>query len=183
MTIEQGTQDTSTPDEDDTSKNEDSDENKGDELAKAKEVAENQRIRAEKAEKKLKDKPAVKEETSKPAEVDTPKNEAVISPKDSARLMQAEIPVDDWDDVINYAEFKGLSIEEALKTSVVKATLSEKSEERKTASATNTGGTKRGSTKISGEKLLIDAERGKLPDSTTTEEIQEMWKARKGIKA
>ena len=127
-------------------------------LAKAEELAKNQKIRAEKAEKLAK--------KAKPAEQTKEiKKESTLSVKDSARLQQADIPVDDWDEVISYAEFKGIEISEALKSSVVKATLGERAEERKTANATNTGKGKRGAEKISGEKLLEQAQQGKAPES------------------
>jgi len=80
--------------------------------------------------------------------------ESSLSVKDSARLQQADVPVDDWDDVIDYAKFKGISIADAMKSSVVKGTLAGKAEERKTADATETGKGKRGSTKVSGANSL-----------------------------
>ena len=102
--------------------------------------------------------------------------EPTLSVKDSARLQQAEIPVDDWDDVIEYANFKGIGISEALESSVVKATLSEKKEVRNTAKATNTGGGKRGTSKVSDEQLLANADKEKLPESD--EDIARLAKAR-----
>ena len=92
--------------------------------------------------------------------------EATLSVKDSAYLQQADVPVDDWDEVIDYATFKGISIRDALKNSVVKTTLAGRKEERATAQATNAGKGKRGSSRISGSKLLQKAnEKGEIPDS------------------
>lgn len=157
-------------DVDETTKNEEEeldeeieDDTNQNETEKWKKIAENQRIRAEKAEKLAKE---AKKNGSSKEEKQTPKNkELQLSAKDSARLLQANIPVDDWDDVIEYANFKGININDALSSSVVKATLSEKAEERRTASATNTGGGKRGSSRISGETLLEKAlSSGQLPE-------------------
>jgi ABC-type Na+ efflux pump permease subunit len=104
-------------------------------------------------------------------------DEVELSIKDSARLQQANIPVDDWDEVVSYAKFKGVAITDALNSSVVKATLKERQEERQSASAANSGATRRGTSKISGEKLLEEAEsKGKLPE--TDEEMRALAEAR-----
>lgn len=102
--------------------------------------------------------------------------DAELSIKDSARLQQAGIPVDDWDEVVSYAKFKGVAITDALNSSVVKATLKERQEERQSANAANSGATRRGTSKISGEKLIEEAEKGKFPE--TDEEIRAMAEAR-----
>lgn len=95
-----------------------------------------------------------------------PKGESSLTPKDSARLLEAKVPVDDWDDVIDYAKFKKISIADAMKSSVVKGTLAGKAEERKTAKATNTGKGKKGSSGVSGATALAKAERdGTMPES------------------
>jgi hypothetical protein len=132
-----------------------------------KELYENQKIRAEKAEreaKKLKESKTSEVKTPKKEEA-TSKNEPQLSVKDSAILLENKVPTDDWDDVVEYANFKGISIREALNNSVVKSTLSEKAEERKSASAANTSGSRRGTSKISGENLLEKARKnGAIPD-------------------
>ncbi len=129
-----------------------------------KQLYENQKIRAEKAEKKLKDEPKV-EKTPK-EETETPKKEVTLSVKDSARLQAAQVPVDDWDEVVEYAEFKEISVAEALNNNVVKSTLAGKAEERRVAEATSTGGGKRGSAKVSGTSLLNKAkDKGEIPES------------------
>ena len=70
---------------------------------------------------------------------------------------------DDIAEVQEYAEFKGISIKEALKTSVVKTLLAEHEEFRKIASAANTGSSKRGTSNITDEALLASATKGALP--------------------
>jgi hypothetical protein len=136
------------------------------ELAKAKKDYESQKIRAEKAEQELK---ALKKA---PAEV-TPKNE--MSPKDFLALNESKISADDLDEVMDFAKYKGITITEALKTSVLKTILKEKAEERKTAEVSNTGTSRRTSSKPSGEALLEKFEKeGIIP----LEDVEATVKAR-----
>lgn len=125
-------------------------------LAKAEELANNYKIRAEKAEKR-----SEKTETPKVA----PKKSLDLSPADIIAISKANIEAEDIEDVLEYARFKGLPIVEALKSPVVKATLSEKNELRKSAEATHTGTSRRASSVISDAQLLENARKGILPDS------------------
>ncbi len=125
-------------------------------LAKAEELVNNYKIRAEKAEKRTE-----KTEVSKVA----PKRQSDLSTLDIIAISKSNIDAEDVEDVLDYAKFKGISIAEALKSSVVKATLSEKEELRKTAQATSTGASRRGSSSTTDEQLLTNAEKGILPDS------------------
>jgi len=118
-------------------------------LAKAKEYGENQKIRAEKAEKK----PKVESTNTN------------LSTTDLLALAKSNIEEEDLDDVMEYAKFKNISIAEALKSNVIKATLTEKAEFRKTAQATNTGSTRKGTSLTSDERLLSDARAGNLPSN------------------
>ena len=121
-------------------------------LEKANELADNYKTRAEKAEKKAKAKPAAS-------------NDSGLSAQDLLALSKADIENEDLDDVLDYAKYKGVSISEALQTTVMKATLSDKAELRKSAEATATGSTRRGSAQVSDERLLADASAGNLPSS------------------
>jgi hypothetical protein len=127
------------------------------EAEKAKADYQAQKIRAEKAEKKAKEpKVEPKVEPTNPG----------ISSKDTIALINAKVHEDDVDEVIEYSKFKKISIAEALKSGVIKASLSEKEELRNTANATNTGKTRSGSSKVSGENLLDKARKtGEVPDS------------------
>lgn len=145
-------------------------------LAKAEELAKNQKIRAEKAEKLAK---SLKEKEEEKPEAKAP-TAGELSSKDLYALMEAKVPQDDIDEVREYAQLKKISIAEALKTSIVKSILSEKAEQRKSAEASNTGGSKRGSGKVTDEALLAKAAKGEMPDSD--EEIQRLYKLRKGLK-
>jgi hypothetical protein len=66
--------------------------------------------------------------------------------------------------VLEYAKYKGISVKEALGASILKATLSEKNEERKSAQAVNTGATRRGSSQVSDDRLMSDARKGVMPE-------------------
>jgi hypothetical protein len=121
---------------------------------KAEELANNYKIRAEKAEKKAKE--TVKVET---------KTEG-LSSRDTIALINAKVHEDDVDEVLDYARFKKIPISEALKSSVVKASIAEREELRNTANATNTGRTRSGSSKVSGDSLLEKARKtGEMPDT------------------
>ncbi len=72
--------------------------------------------------------------------------------KDTKALI--DVHDDDVDEITDYAKYKGISIAEAKKTGHIKTYLSEQKEVRKTSDATNTGGGKRGTSKISGDNAL-----------------------------
>lgn len=150
-----------TPEETSDSNHEETDESSEDEFdwkaeaLKQKQIAENQRIRAEKAEKKP------EREVSKVA----PKKQSDLSAVDIIAISKANIEAEDVEDVIDYAKYKGISVVEALKSSVIKATLSQKEELRKTAQATSTGTSRRGSASITDGQLIANAEKGIMPES------------------
>lgn len=137
-------------------------------LAKAEEVAKNQRIRAEKAEGKLKEgaKP-----TTAPGD---------LSPTDLYALFEAKVPQEDISEVSEYAKLKGISVADALKSNVVKTILADNAEKRATAQATATGSTRRAGNKTTDEALLAKASKGELPESD--EEINRLIRAKKGYK-
>jgi hypothetical protein len=126
------------------------------EAQKAKELAENYKVRAEKAERAAKTVKTVDAPTAKTGD---------LSSKDIIALMNAKVAEEDIDEVADYAKYKGISIAEALKTSTIKATLNERSEQRNTAAATNTGASRRGSSQMSEDALLSNAGSGRMPES------------------
>jgi len=67
--------------------------------------------------------------------------------------------------VLDYAAYKKLPIHEVLKSSVLKATLTEKAELRKSAQAVNTGSTRRAGNAVSDERIIADARKGIMPES------------------
>jgi hypothetical protein len=89
-----------------------------------------------------------------------------LSTADIIALTRANIEDEDIDEVLDYARYRKISVAEALKSSVVKATLSERAEERKSAQAVYTGGgTRRAGGSVSDERLMADASKGNLPES------------------
>lgn len=122
---------------------------------KLKEIAENQRIRAEKAEAKAKGTKEAVKETKSPT----------TSTSDAIALINAKVHEDDIDRVERYAKSEGLSIKDALKTSELKAILSVRSEERDSAATANISSVRRGAAAVTADTLLENARAGKLPDS------------------
>ena len=95
----------------------------------------------------------------------TPKVE--LSQDDLYALMEGKVPKEDVSDVKDYAAIKKISVVEALDSDVIKTILKTRAEQRKTAEASNTGGGKRSTRKVTGETLLQDAEeKGIFPEST-----------------
>jgi len=75
------------------------------------------------------------------------------------------VPKDDIDDVVQYAKFSKMSVEQALDTDFVTRLLADKAEKRATARATNTGTSRRGAGKPSGTSLLSNAStKGEIPE-------------------
>lgn len=144
------------------------------EYEKLKEIAENQRIRAEKAEKKL------KVETPKVEPTTSAENKNDLSVKDLYAFMEAKIPQSDIDEVIEYSKLKNIPVTEALQSSVVKAILADKAEQRSVQEASNTGTVRRGSSKISDDTLLAKASAGELP--TSDEDLRRLIRLKKGLK-
>lgn len=136
---------------------------------KAEAIAENQRIRAEKAEKLNKEKKDV---------VVTPPSG--LSETDIYALVKANVPEEDIPDVREYATLKNISLAEALKTNVVKNILQEKKEEREVSEATNVSTARRTTQKASDETLLSEARSGKMPEKS--EDITRLLMARRGVK-
>jgi hypothetical protein len=137
-----------------------------DEANKAKEKAEqafnDQKKRAEKAE-------------SKPKAPKQPVNDQ-LSQTDLYALIKADVPQEDIGEVAEYARLKGISVSDALKSTVVKAILSDNAEVRKTAQVTSSGTVRRGAGQKSGDSLLAAARAGKMPDSD--EDIRSLIEAR-----
>lgn len=138
------------------------------ELAKAKQLANNYKIRAEKAEKLAKQKPS-----------ETPKQS--IPAIDDATLARIySVHEDDFQEVKDMATFKGISIAEALKLGATKAILAEKAEFRETAQKSNTGNARASATKVSDDTLLKNLSDGKIPEAGSAEAEALFWAKRGG---
>ena|SRR3990167_1693899 len=117
------------------------------EKIKLTEYGENQKIRAEKAEKDGKEE----------------KGRYVMSEKDIFALSKANIEEEDLDEIKDYAQFKKLTVADALKDKTLQGILSDNAEKRQSARAVDIGKGGR-STTITGETLLTRAEQGQVPE-------------------
>lgn len=134
------------------------------ELLKEKNLKLFERAKKAEAEAKLLKAERIKQEETarlKPAEKQA---EPQVTLKDQYALLQAQVPADDIDEVLRYSKFQGLSVQDALKSTVVKAVLSERAEQRKTAEVANTSGSKRTTVKVTDEQLLEKVRRGEEVD-------------------
>lgn len=119
---------------------------------------------------------------SKPDEKPAPTTEKPqnLSQADIIAIARAQIEEEDIPEVLEYARFKNIPFSEALKTTVVKSLLAEKTEQRKIAEGTSTGPARRGSGKVSDDTLVSNANSGKLPEND--EDITRLVRARLGLK-
>ena len=99
---------------------------------------------------------------------------------DMYALLEAKVPQEDISEIKEFAQLKKVSISEALKSSVVKALLQEKAEQRNVANATYTGNARRTIQTVSEDVLMANASKGKLPDNDA--DLLRLIKARKGFK-
>lgn len=123
---------------------------------KADELANNYKIRAEKAEKWAKQ--------NKPTE-NVPRNDSNLSALDIIAVTKSNIDMDDFTSVQKYAQMEGISLSEALKSDELKAILAIKAEKRNVSQASHSGANRRSNFKLSDDALLANATKGSLPDS------------------
>ncbi|MBP9759667.1 hypothetical protein KBD45_08300 [Candidatus Dojkabacteria bacterium] len=107
------------------------------------------------------------------------KSNSDLSTLDIIALSKADIVDEDIVEVLEYAKFKKISVSEALKSNVVKATLAEKKENRKAAEASNIGNGRRGISSTNDTEILNNARRGNLPKETDDDAIMKLAKIRK----
>lgn len=139
---------------------------------KNEELAGNYKTRAEKAEDDVK--------KYKPA--DQKKDEEKgLSPKDTYALINAKVPEEDLETVMEYAKFKGISVADALKAPILTTVLADNEAKRVTAAATQTRST-RSTTKIDGNTIVDDMKnKGEtsIPSKGSKEAEAAFW-ARRG---
>ena len=127
--------------------------------------------RAKKAEAAI-----IKAKSKPKSETKAPKIDGKLSTFDMLALQKADIETEeDLDEVVRWADYNKISVAEALKSNILKATLAEKAEERKSAMAVNTGTGRRSSGAVSDERLLADAKKGIMP--STDEGLMQLIKA------
>lgn len=139
---------------------------KAEKAGKAEELAQNYKIRAEKAEKK--------------GMVEAPKTDGTLSTKDTLALIAAKIDGDDFDEVVSYASFRKVSISEVLKDKTLQTVLRERGEERATAAATNARGKSRMDAAPAPDMVIASAQKGVLPTDDTG--INELVNAEMNVK-
>ena len=159
MENEYGEQEALTPDENSELDTNTENAEPSEELKKAQELANNYKVRAEKAESLAKQ---LKTQPVKP-EAEAPKTSEPLSLKDIRALQ--DVHDDDVDQLTDYAKFKGVSVAEAKKLPEMQALLRTKTEERETAQATNTGGGRKATSKDTPEAILERSQSGELPES------------------
>lgn len=135
------------------------------ELEKAKQIAENQRIRAEKAEAKAKARTAQEEQSNNS-----------LNAGDMMAIKNADLDPQDMDLVEKFARDNNISLREALAHPHAKAILAYEAELRTTAIASNVDGVRRGTIKVTDDTLLQNASANKLP--TTEDDIERLVSAK-----
>lgn len=131
------------------------------ELVKAQELANNYKIRAEKAEKALKQKSAVEKKEEKTEEV----KEIGLSPKDYLALTEHRVSSEEFDKVMEISKLLNKPVAETLQDKTARLILQAYREERATAEATATsGGGRKSGTSVKG-KILEDYQKGIKPDT------------------
>jgi len=107
-----------------------------------------------------------KNKAPKADKVDAPKTDSKLSIFDQKAIFNADIETqEDLDEIIDYAERKNISVAEALKSPVIKATLNENAQIRNSAQAVNTGSGRRASGTMTDAQLMANAANGKMPSS------------------
>ncbi len=141
------------------------------EAKKAKELANNYKIRAEKAEGKNKG--------IKPTSNDKQANTS-MSLKDSVALVRANIDDESIETVERYAKFAGKSIADALKDEDLKAILDRRANVKKTASVTNTSSARRTVSKPDPAVLISKLSKGEVPEKGSADAEEIFWARRGG---
>lgn len=113
-----------------------------------------------------------------PAAKDDKKDD--LSQKDVLFLAKANVHEDDLDQVLEYAKFKGIPVADALQSPIIKATLAENEEFRKTQAAANDGGSKRGAPNRTPQAILADIDNGIIPEKGSKEAEDAFWAKRGG---
>ena len=131
---------------------------------------ESQKIRAEKAEKEAKE---LKDKLGKDSNGEGANSG--LSPKDYLALTEQKITSEDFDEVMNWANYRKVSVTEALKDKTLQTILREKSEQRATDEATAVRGRRPVDTTPQGKELLSKALQGQVPE--TDEGIDELVQA------
>lgn len=110
---------------------------------------------------------------------DKPKGVDALPQSDVMTLIRNDIHENDIPEIVDYAQMKGLTIAEALKTPVVQSILDTNKEARTVEDATNTGKTGKTASGISDDELLANAKKGIMPESDA--DMDRLAKLRLGV--
>lgn len=142
---------------------------------KPKESLEDRRARLERQLKQVNKKLGISGQPKR----ETPKEESTgdqtLSPKDYLALTEHKVTSEDFDEVIRVAKILGKPVNEALKDKTLQSILNDRNEERLTAQATQTKGS-RSASKTTGADILEKARRGEFPK--TDADIDKLVEAR-----
>ena len=97
--------------------------------------------------------------------------------EDVAVLVSTVPEKEDREVVKRYAKVEGKTLEETLNDPIVKAILKERAEQRKTADATNTSGSKRVTAKLSDEAIINKAANDEFVDAEDV--VEARWNLKK----
>lgn len=147
------------------------------EYARAMDYASNMKARAEKAEgkdgKKAPEKP---DAPNKPVQQD----EYQLTFKDNYALTQAQVHIDDIEEVVRFAKFSNITVAEALQDDTLQTIINTRTEKRKSAQAANKGGGKAGTKKLSPTEIMQNASKGNIPAQGSAEAEELFWARRGG---
>ena len=122
-----------------------------------------------------------KQKQPKAEKTTSPQTDSKLSIFDQKAIFNADIDTqEDLDEILDYAARKNISVAQALESTVIKATLAENAQIRKSAMAVNTGTGRRSSGTVSDERLMADAKKGIMPSSP--EDIAKLARMRIGKK-
>lgn len=122
----------------------------------------------------------VKPEIKIENKVDPEPKPSDLSSSDNRALIKADVPEEDIPDVVEWANFKKISVAEALKSDHIVNMLKDRSEFRATDKANNIKKVVTPNKKMSNSEILEKAKGGWVPEKGSPE-AQQLYEARRGI--
>lgn len=99
-----------------------------------------------------------------------------LQPKDAVLLAKSNVEAEDIDEIIAFADYRKISVGDALKNDTMQAILKDRVEKRKTAEATQINPPGRSQPRETAETVVELASRGQLPE--TDEGVERLAAAR-----
>lgn len=145
-------------------------------------IANDQKLRAEKAEREKGGKKEGEGEEGKEKKEEKKEEPKDLSSTEVIALVSAQIThAEDIEEVKKAAKLLGKTITEAINDPMVKGILQRNQEYRKSQDAANIGKGNKGSEGAAPSEVLKRASEGKIPEAGTTE-AEALYKARRGLK-